>query len=350
MNYYLISAGVNASPGQTQLSYAEKDATDIRDLMVSAVGPRPTSRLLLGPRADRSGISTAFLSAMFDKPDFFVFFFSGHGNEDGLAVGGGTLHHSDLVELIRMVDAPHTLIILDVCRAASFWGWLKEAQVGFAGVPEPTWFDVLAHATPSTRMMFSTGPRRSAGESDELQNGLFTRGLLHTLQEAWPTLPRHEPQFISDTAAFSGARRFVRSRAPLQTPLAVGLTGDFPMVRSERAAVIGEAFVQRVTVFPHHVEVGVQVADRHRINTRCVVTLCNALGRVLDEGTCDLRPSGRAEEYTVTYSLKHQTVLQDPTSRLALLHGAAALTLNVRLLDGVGDPLDQHFASLAYRK
>lgn len=64
MDYYLIAAGVNQSPGQTVLNFAEKDAKDIHDLMVSAVGPDPRSILLRGNEADRPGISAAFLGAM----------------------------------------------------------------------------------------------------------------------------------------------------------------------------------------------------------------------------------------------------------------------------------------------
>lgn len=349
MDYFLIAAGVNVSPAQTHLNYAEKDAEDFHCLMTSAVGPKPQARLLTGLRANRASITTAFLAAVLARPRFFVFFFSGHGNQDYTALGDGLFHHSDLIDLIRLVDAPHTLIILDVCRAASFWDHLKEASVGYGGVPETTWFDALAQATPSTRMMFSTGRARDAGERRDLQNGLFTRGLINTLLGAWPTVPQFGPQFVSDAVSFNGARRFVMALDPRQTPMAIGLTGDFPMVLSEHAAVIGEASVERTVVHPHHVDVVVRVADRDRIVTRCLATLFNVNGKLLDERFCDLLPSGRNEEYTLTYSATRQLILSDLASRVALLRGDAPLTLRVRLLDGAEDTLDQHFLHLVYR-
>ena len=350
MRYSLITAGVNASPQQTILDWAEKDAQDFHDLMTSAIGPSPQTTHLLGRAATGQSISRAFMSSALVQPDFLVFYFSGHGDENGLAVADGALHHSNLVDFIRMVDAPHTLLVLDVCRAASFWGWIKEASEGFAGVPETTWFDVLAQATPSTRMMFSTGPMRDAGERDDLQNGVFTHGLIKALTTMWPTLPAHDPTFITDVAAFSAARRFVRRVDPTQTPVAVGLTGDFPMVKSEKVEIVGDASLERVVVFPDHIKLTVRVAKRHKLKTKCAITLHNNNGKVLDFAESVLRPTSKESAYTVTYRVDRRKILADIASRIALLNGDAPLTLNVRLLDGVGDPLDQQFARLVYRR
>jgi len=125
--YRVISCGVNGPSGAEPLQFAEKDAADVAALFQSALGPRELAGVALLQGADATGanILSALAEAVLEASDYLVFYFSGHGTDDGVAAADELLPYDDLAEMIRYVDALHVFFILDVCSAGSAAGFLN---------------------------------------------------------------------------------------------------------------------------------------------------------------------------------------------------------------------------------
>jgi len=362
MEYQVVSAGVNEAPGQRRLAWAEKDAADIAAFVGSAQGPLRGSAPapLRGGGATRRSILSAIREAGL-LSDYLLFYFSGHGGERGIETADGLLEYEKLVRVIESVGAPHTMVVLDVCQAASYLDYfLKEAQVevgGLEGLASPSWLEMLAEATPSMRLVFSSGADRLSAESAalangrEVRNGHFTHSLLEVLKRAGGDLTSEDGEhtWISDERAFVFTRSVMRRLfGDDQDAVAVNLTGDFPLALSQLDAPIGDATFLSAKIEAGHLAIDAFVEGREALDTRVRWEIRDRLGTALERGTAKRR--AREEYQPVVTRLPIPPLGRHATVRRQILSsGAARLVAIVRLEDATGREYDRRVIPFTYR-
>lgn len=211
--YKVICVGVNQGTAGSVLAYAEKDAQDVATLFSGGLGPPIAEvKTIVGANATAQALEIELMMISFAnvKPRYLVLYFSGHGGSAGIMTSTGILPYETLVRLIRDTGVPFVTVILDVCFAASYLGFLKEAQVGgFGAAPDLRlqWLLALASATPGSRLVFSTGPNSLSRESPKLQNGVFTSFFLQSLRRCRGDIKIGDYSWISDQRAFAATKR-----------------------------------------------------------------------------------------------------------------------------------------------
>jgi len=351
--YHVISCGVNAPPSADILAYAEKDAEDIASVFQSAIGPVSSEgvTVLLGRDASEEGILTAFLEVAIRQPDYLVFYFSGHGNDDGIAAANGLIGYDTLASFIRMVDSPYTFVVLDVCSAASAAPFLKEARVGGVGALKESWLAALANATPGTRLIFSTGAGRKAGESKALANSVFTHYFVKALREASGDLSVDDVSWISDRRASFSARRRMMLAGIEQVPLFYNLTGDFPLAISQSEEPVGIAHFIRTTVSRNSLDVAFRVQLREGLKTKLVWELSNGRGDVIASGSYKTdEAAATTASFSGSIPCPHDKLKSDIYTRVsAMTSGAAPVAWSLSLYDEANNLLDSGEVRATYR-
>lgn len=353
--YRVLACGVNTGPASKALEYAAKDAEDVARFFRGSLGPPVHPEhvaLLTNGAATREAIMSAMLHALLDSPDFLTFYFSGHGARTGILAADGILPYERIISLLRTVRGPSTTIILDVCYAASFLDFIKEARIAGVGLPTDitlAWLDALARATPGTRLMFSTAADRLSGEHRDLQNGIFTHALVRALTRCKGDIDVAGASWVSDARAFAAARQIVRQVAPTQVPLSKNLTGDFPMSLSQAAEPVGAAYFVRTKVESHSLGVSFEVAERVHVRTKFTWRVMNAIGNEVASGGQTLEPSDSESNYEGRIPLPAANLRSDEITGLLLLaQNRARLEWHLALHDEHGHELDSHVVPVVY--
>lgn len=236
--YKLVSCGVNVGPGASRLRYAQKDAQDVYTLFTGSTGPinpRDAS-CLLGPAATRASVLTTLRNLAHTPMTAFIFYFSGHGNDQGLLTSDGLLPFAKLVPALQNIDAAYTMIILDACCAASYLAYTEYPEISVGGwntATQEAWLETLARATPGSRLIFSTGPNRDAAEDLVRENGQFTAAYLSALSQAKGDIVHEGYSWVSDQRAFDSACYIMRKHfGSNQQPIARQLSGNLPLILS----------------------------------------------------------------------------------------------------------------------
>jgi hypothetical protein len=352
--YSVLSVGVNNG-----LQFAEQDALDIEDFYKSAIGPAVPSKnveSLIGPQATRMAIANALYMIELDQPEFFVFFFSGHGSKFGIQVDGGIFSYKSLIQCIKSINARSSLVILDTCYSGVFKSLLTEV----AGVDRVVsgWLGALAKATSGSRLMLSTGPNRPSSDGGTtisgkpIKNGLFTYSLLEALKKSRGNIPGPDGiKFVSDKGAFKEACQIMQKElGSQQVPVESRLRGDLPMARSQHNDPVGDA---EIIYASGSVGVSLQVKFclKHRRSVRTLVDciLQHEFGGVVAQKNCEASPSGSWVDYTHTFEFESTEILQDPLVDFLLWEeGRVPLTWILIVKDEVGNPLDQTEVSITY--
>lgn len=176
VRYGLFVSNDVGLPGDPELVFAELDAVKMRDLFVDLGQMRASDAVLLTaatPHAvqreiGRLGAQIAASVANHDDVTF-VFYYSGHGDADGLHLGGGRLEHEILRDWIEGTGAQVKLGIVDACQS----GGLVRRKGGERG-------GTFAFATPQlesshgTAWITSSAASELSQESRELGGGFFT--------------------------------------------------------------------------------------------------------------------------------------------------------------------------------
>ncbi len=348
--YHVISCGVNTPPNETPLRFAEKDASDIATVFSSAIGPVSGVTPLLGIDADNNGIFSAFLAAAESPPEYLVFYFSGHGNDEGIALADGDLTYETLAAYIRYVEAPYTFVILDVCSAASAAPFLKEAVVGGLGTLKESWLAALASATPGTRLIFSTGANKSALEPVNLGNGLFTHFFLKALRESSGDLSWNNESWISDRRACVTARWHMKVSGHAQIPLFFNLSGDFPLTISQDDNPVGFAHFSGTAISRHSLDVSFRIASREGLKTTLRWELANGRGDVVASGRYTKTPMIDAAKYSGSIPCPHEKLRTDSFTRASnMISGLAPVTWTLQLFDEADNLLDSSEVRATYK-
>jgi hypothetical protein len=324
MDFRLICAGVNVGPDAAPLSFAEKDASDIATLFASGIGPVTNDQvdLLQGSAADRSSLRAAFLRATLANLDVLVFYFSGHGNEHGLLTSSGILEYEEVIRWIRAVDAPRSIVILDVCRAASYLDFLKEAHYGGVGDLGLAWFEAIANATPGTRLLFSTAASRNAGEGGGIENGHFTFALIEALRRGRGDLAVSGRLWISDQRAFNLARFVLEHELGVtnQCPVERGLTGDLPIALSQADQPIGGAYIGQASVVtgPGDLALNFSLWGRAGLTTRVVARAVNQRGCTFWQTDYMVTPDDTMNNWSGRIPFPRSALRGDTVSRVSI--------------------------------
>lgn len=320
--YDILAVGVNRGPGGAPLNYAEKDAEDIGRFFDGDLGP-PEARVSVfaGNSASVVALELELLTIATRRPRYFTLYFSGHGNEEGVLATDGLLRYETLIQHVRMINAPHTMIVLDVCKAASYLDFLKEGRVAGLEGFTLSWLATLATATRGTRLVFSTGRSRNAGETHELQNGVFTHALLRALRRSRGDLDAG--RFISDQRAFLATKLVLRKElSSKQTPVERGLTGDFPLALSQADEPIGHAHFSKAAISSKTVDVEFWLMERRHIETWVSWQLLNADGEQIAGGRDPVATDEGLSAFYGAIRCPHDAVASDLRSRLnCALHG-----------------------------
>lgn len=169
------------APGDPELVFAELDAQKMHDLFVDFGGVKPQDAVLL-QGATVGAVQREFVrvteqihALTRDGHDaLFVFYYSGHGDDEGLHVGAGRLGNEDLRTWLENTDAQVRIAMVDACQS----GGLIRNKGGDRGPP-------LAFAIPTvesahgTAIITSSAASELSQESDEIGGGFFTH-YLHT--------------------------------------------------------------------------------------------------------------------------------------------------------------------------
>ena len=352
--YRLVALGVNDAPGQKLLRYAERDAMSIARVFTSGVGPLGNEdfTLLRGYRATSHRLNLALGALAYDPPDHLVLYISSHGNKLGVALADGHYSFAALAEWLRRIGAPNTMVILDTCHAAAYARYARVGVGGLAGILNLSWIVSLAQATPGCRLIFSTGAKRTASEGGRVHHGHFTWALLRTLVNAPGDFLAGGERWISDAAAFARARdRMVRVFGPGQVPQAIGLTGDFPLMRSQAHRAVGDATIDEAQLVSRDGRLQVEfcVSGRRHLPTRLRWSLRNALGVELATDTLRVAPKHDAGCFRGRVTLPMDAPRRDRLTRvLARERGSARLHVTLAVEDHRARPLARAAVPLAY--
>jgi hypothetical protein len=176
-----VIVGANVGDeGDVPLRYAELDALRMRDLLTE-LGDVAAARAILvrggGPNEVRGAIREARgRAAELRDAGYritFLFYYSGHGDQDDLHLPGGRLALDDLRRTVADVTADVRVVVLDACRGL---GRTK-------GVHKGDEFKISALRGPQGSVeVRASAEGEAAQESDELRGSVFTHFLLSGLR------------------------------------------------------------------------------------------------------------------------------------------------------------------------
>ena len=193
-------------PKGTYLQFADKDARDLRDLLVRSYGFPPDSvTLLLNEQATKANIEAAldsFADGTVSADDRVLIYFSGHGQTVPTAAGGqmGFLIPYDakvdlaqpqnksgylstciamdsLWSRLGLSAARHALVIADAC-----YGGLLVRSKGLGGERPNAPVVASLLARPARQVLTAGGAGETALEDPQLGHGAFTYKLLEELR------------------------------------------------------------------------------------------------------------------------------------------------------------------------
>ena len=162
------------------LRHAVEDARRMAAVLTDLAGSdAPDVRLLANPRVGDVLQAIGALAAPPRARDAVIVYFSGHGDQSALHIGGEPLPLERLHQALAAVDAPLKIIIIDACRTTDRRTKGLKVDTGFAVA--------LPGAAGQYRgqvMLLASGPGEAAQESARLGGGVFTHFLVSGLRGA----------------------------------------------------------------------------------------------------------------------------------------------------------------------
>ncbi len=185
---YAVYVGCNyGGKSRERLLYAGSDAQSFKNTMAEIGGVTDSnSRILIDPTKDNidsalSEISNAITqSANNSKRSEFIFYYSGHSDENALLLGEAKYDYSKLKAAISAVPSDIHVVILDSCYSGNF------IRTKGGQKRKPFLIDdssvVTGHAYLS-----SSSDNESSQESDEIESSYFTNAMITGLRGAADT-------------------------------------------------------------------------------------------------------------------------------------------------------------------
>ncbi len=190
---YAVVVGVNEGmPGDEPLLFATTDATRVADVL-EELGDVPSENVLRlkDVDADRLRRSLDDLARKIerrrgDAETLLFFYYSGHGDADGLHLAGTTFPFVDLLDALREIPVDVRVLVVDACQS----GELTRLKGANPAAP----FEIQADDrldTEGIAIITSSSVGEDAQESDRLQGGVFTHHFLSGLKGAADTSGDH---------------------------------------------------------------------------------------------------------------------------------------------------------------
>ncbi|MDH5216190.1 MAG: caspase family protein [Gammaproteobacteria bacterium] len=188
INRYAIISGSNeGGKDRLSLKYAQSDARLIAGVFAELGGlDKSQSTLLLEPTPDellntiRSINNKMALNSQKDIRNEFIFYYSGHSDENGLLLGEQKLEYKHLREAVKDLNADVKVAILDSCASGAFTR-IK------GGKRRPTFLVDESSKVKGHAFLASSSAEESAQESDIIRGSYFTHYLVSALRGAGDT-------------------------------------------------------------------------------------------------------------------------------------------------------------------
>jgi len=180
---YAVFVGANqGGAAQQPLLYAQKDALKMQQVMQEVGGVSATDRiLLLDPTPEEVRDALANLAGRMaasggeNRRVEFLFYYSGHSDEDGLLLGDRSLGYKTLRDELQSVPADVRIAILDSCSSGAF-ARLK------GGVQRAPFLGQDSSQMKGHAFLTSSSENEASQESDTLQGSFFTHYLVSGLR------------------------------------------------------------------------------------------------------------------------------------------------------------------------
>jgi hypothetical protein len=220
----------DGAPAEQQLLFASSDATKMKELFQDVGGLRPTDTQLMLEKP-RAAIYTAFDKAKRRIADAksqghtttLVFYYSGHGDEDSLHLGGSQLKHEDLRFWLDSSGADVRIAFLDACKSGAI-----VREKGASRGPAFAFAKVDVEKTKGTAILTSSAGSEASQEGRSVGGGFFTHFLHGALSGA---ADNNRDGTVTLTEAYSHVHRETafgtRDTMGVQTP-----SFDFDLVGS----------------------------------------------------------------------------------------------------------------------
>jgi hypothetical protein len=171
-------------PDRVTLRYAERDARSMAAVMheLGGIGSGDTL-VLLAPNTFDVESGFQMMSARVGQAREearrveFLFYYSGHSDEQGLLLGGARLAYADLKSSIEGIDADVNIAVLDSCFSGAFTR-LK------GGTRKPPFLMDESVEMKGHAFLTSSSADEAAQESDGIQSSFFTHYLISGLRGA----------------------------------------------------------------------------------------------------------------------------------------------------------------------
>lgn len=138
---------------------------DIKDIFMCGENGKVTLPELIG--------SFKIIYNDISKDDTFIFYFSGHGGKNSLALSDGLVELQSLIDLIEGFKCKNKIIILDSCHSGSF---------SIKGVPQMEVFEMVENfAGHGYAVMASCSSEQFSGFNQEKKISLYTSFLCESL-------------------------------------------------------------------------------------------------------------------------------------------------------------------------
>lgn len=170
----IVSADNSYLPSEKNLEYASMDASRlVRALVTSAKVPEQNVLVLKNPTMEE--FDRAVQKMVSSSTQKFMFYYSGHSDENGLHLKNGSITKSKFHDLLAKVEAKIKIVVLDSC----FSGALKSKGAVRSRPIELVQYNV-DEPTGSVILTSSSGTEFSY-ESEKLKGSIFTYHLVSGL-------------------------------------------------------------------------------------------------------------------------------------------------------------------------
>ena len=187
--FAVIVGSNNGGPDRVMLRYAASDADTMMNVLNSIGGVSGNDSLLLLDPDRKSFISALSKikneiagSKQKDKRIEFVFYFSGHSDEEALLLGREKVYYKELKDCIRGIPAVVRIAILDSCSSGAFTR-IKGGTFRYPFVLDSS-FNMVGDA-----FMTSSSSNEASQESDSIKGSFFTYYLVSGLRGAADMIP-----------------------------------------------------------------------------------------------------------------------------------------------------------------
>lgn len=279
MSSRLLSLGVNKTPFATNvLRFAEHDAVRFARTFTSNRGVvrEEDASMLLGRKAHIKAVREALDMFVLFPPECFIFGWSGHGGDAGIALADEILGYDELGSYLNAIDAHAKVAVLATCHAGAAERMFETRIAGLEGL-ETAHSEALLAACPGLRLFMAVGPNDLAFDDSTVKGGRFMHGFFRALACAPGVYDSHGYPWIQDHSIVPLMRSIIARRWPDEAlPRFVGPTGDcgaVPLLLSQAEHPVGSAFVSRIEPADGvAVRVSVDAYDRRFVCTHVQAT------------------------------------------------------------------------------